>query len=152
MLSGVHPLTTFNFNEETIMWSLELRRVCHRRESSSCYRLFLAFIPLLPLKTSRHVAHLFSSSLQQCWFFIIVDPLLHFSLCLSDSLSVCTLPTSSTYHMNLPRPPCPTPPPPPYSLAPLPPLRPSSSPWMSSRHTRRLPPCLARWQCWSLRR
>lgn len=74
------------------MWSLELRRVCHHRESSSCYRLFLAFIPLLPLKTSRHVAHLFSSSLQQYWFFIIVDPLLHFSLCLSDSLSVLLFP------------------------------------------------------------
>lgn len=43
-------------------------------------------------------------------FLIIVDPLLHFSLCPSDSLSVCTLPTSSTNHMNLPRPPCPTPP------------------------------------------
>ncbi|TNM96512.1 hypothetical protein fugu_016173 [Takifugu bimaculatus] len=84
------------------MWSLELRRVCHRRGSSSCYRLFLAFIPLLPLQTSRHVAHLFSSSLQQyCFYHSRPSPPF---LSLSVRLTVCLY---SSHLLDLPHEPTP---------------------------------------------
>lgn len=91
------------------MRSLEHRRACHRRKSSSCYRLFLAFIPLLPLKTSHLVAHPFSSSRQQYCFFYHSRPSPPF-LSLSVWLNVCLY---SSHLLNLPHKPSmphPTPP------------------------------------------
>lgn len=91
--------------ESQSLSSLDFLHVCRRLNLSRCYGLFFSGIQLAPAAQKQPPCCspvLLPSSTALA--FIVVCALLHLSL------SVCPLPTSSTHHVNLPRPPYPTPP------------------------------------------
>lgn len=111
MLCGFHPQTTsitglFNFNEEHII-SFCIVPGAYAGLSSPW---FFQLLPFALLWHSSRSCHSKPATMFTCsppvfsnavfFFFIIVYP-----PSLSVCLSVCPLPTSSTYHMNLPCPP-----------------------------------------------